>query len=369
LARRADWVRHENVLHRRIEWWECSIGDCQRRCEERSHFEQHLVLEHKLASPAAAWSPESAKTRGDTEAESTSRKVAECRKESEKRPHLEPCCFCGEVFGSRKRLSVHLSRHFEQISLAVLPLVVSKASTSEPWFSPAPSDTWTVNTGTGSLSATVSASTVGSLGSMSRISSAPTSITTGLPTQSTGANKSVPAAQALSLPSIQKNVSSAEAPVTATLAPPNPAATVATNTVTRLTTQPENDPNDASISSDLGLSHRTVKSAGDALPVRRISIECFESFERLLDASAEELSGDVCQTILPCLRDELGRLRVWAAEGGALQTGHGSLDHKLRDVSEVAQQLVRALSELKEVLQEGLHSTIPLLLSSCMVGG
>ncbi len=165
-------------------------------------------------------------------------------------------------------------------------------------------------------------------------------------------------------PSFASLHSSSDAPPSRlTLASPNPAVTAVANTLTSITAQLEKDLDVASNLSDLGLSHGIVKSAGDAPTVQQISIDCFESFQKLLDLSSEVSDSDISHNILPFVRHELGRLRIWAAEGGVLQSGHGSLDHQLREVPEVEHQVVRMLSELKEVLQEGLHSTVPSLLS------
>jgi len=43
------------------------------------------------------------------------------------RPQEEPCKFCGKTFPTWKKLTVHLAKHMEQISLPVLRLVAAKA--------------------------------------------------------------------------------------------------------------------------------------------------------------------------------------------------------------------------------------------------
>ncbi len=49
--RKADWVRHENEAHRRLEWWTCDVDDCRHTCYRRDNFVQHLVREHKFPEP------------------------------------------------------------------------------------------------------------------------------------------------------------------------------------------------------------------------------------------------------------------------------------------------------------------------------
>ncbi|KAJ9487951.1 hypothetical protein VN97_g5340 [Penicillium thymicola] len=51
-------------------------------------------------------------------------------------------------------------------------------------------------------------------------------------------------------------------------------------------------------------------------------------------------------------RDELGRLRVWAANIGAHQTRQSSLDYRLRDASHIKSQIVRLLEQFQELLTD-----------------
>ncbi|EXJ84282.1 hypothetical protein A1O3_04949 [Capronia epimyces CBS 606.96] len=50
--------------------------------------------------------------------------------------------------------------------------------------------------------------------------------------------------------------------------------------------------------------------------------------------------------------DELGRLRVWAANIGAHQKGHSSLDYRLRDASHIKTQIVNLLRSFKRALRD-----------------
>lgn len=51
-------------------------------------------------------------------------------------------------------------------------------------------------------------------------------------------------------------------------------------------------------------------------------------------------------------QDELGRLRVWAANIAAYQTGQSSVEHRLRDKSHVKDQIFRVLRRLSRLIQD-----------------
>ena len=152
--RKADWVRHENERHRQLEWWQCNMNECTHKCYRKDNFVQHLVREHKLpeprvktlkASKPAVRGPSSQKSRkphGDDaneanpEGDQVWRLVEECRHETHKSPKDEPCKFCGNICSSWKKLTVHLAKHMEQISMPVLAVVRGKDVTPETIVSP-----------------------------------------------------------------------------------------------------------------------------------------------------------------------------------------------------------------------------------------
>lgn len=155
--RKADWVRHENERHRQLEWWQCNMNDCTHKCYRKDNFVQHLVREHKLpepkvktakASKPAVRGPSTQKTRkshGDEanhgedshdEIDQVWKLVEECRHETPKNPKDEPCKFCGNICNSWKKLTVHLAKHMEQISMPVLNVVKLKDVTPETIISP-----------------------------------------------------------------------------------------------------------------------------------------------------------------------------------------------------------------------------------------
>ncbi|KAG5971203.1 hypothetical protein E4U56_007043 [Claviceps arundinis] len=129
--RKADWVRHENEGHRHLEWWMCDVDGCRHTCYRRDNFLQHLVREHKYAEPRVktrAAVKHSGHAGGGAGAgaemlEPAWQKVEKCHVETSVRPQDEPCRFCGDVFPTWKKLTVHLGKHMERIALSVLRAV------------------------------------------------------------------------------------------------------------------------------------------------------------------------------------------------------------------------------------------------------
>ncbi|KAK7424930.1 hypothetical protein QQX98_000206 [Neonectria punicea] len=123
--RKADWVRHENEGHRHLEWWTCDVEACHHQCYRRDNFLQHLVREHKFQEPKVKTKAAMKKSGG---VDLTWQKVEQCHMETTVCPQDEPCKFCGKVYPTWKKLTVHLAKHMEQISLPVLRLVDAKAA-------------------------------------------------------------------------------------------------------------------------------------------------------------------------------------------------------------------------------------------------
>ena len=172
--RKADWVRHENERHRQLEWWQCTEDGCAHQCYRRDNFVQHLVREHKMPEPKAKTvkpdnkpavrGPAKTKGRGAKDFAPEDRvlmMVEQCRRETTKNPMDEPCKFCGNVCNTFKKLTVHLARHMEQISMPVLDLVKLKDVTPDTIISPIEAklaQTSISSTGNGSYRGSVSVS-------------------------------------------------------------------------------------------------------------------------------------------------------------------------------------------------------------------
>jgi len=152
--RKADWVRHENERHRQLEWWLCNYNDCNHKCYRKDNFVQHLVREHKMPEPKvktaktskpAVRGPSAQKARKQMEEQNEElpeeidqvwRLVELCRHETQKNPKDEACKFCDNICNSWKKLTVHLAKHMEQISMPVLGIVETKDVTPETIISP-----------------------------------------------------------------------------------------------------------------------------------------------------------------------------------------------------------------------------------------
>ncbi|KAI5926103.1 hypothetical protein F4810DRAFT_699661 [Camillea tinctor] len=131
--RKADWVRHENEGHRHLEWWACDVEGCTHTCYRRDNFLQHLVREHKFLEPKIKTKAAIKKAGG---VDLTWQKVEQCHSETSKSPTDEPCRFCGKTFPTWKKLTVHLAKHMEQISLPVLKLVAARDLDADTVISP-----------------------------------------------------------------------------------------------------------------------------------------------------------------------------------------------------------------------------------------
>jgi hypothetical protein len=120
--RKADWVRHENERHRRLEGWICDLPDCGHKCYRKDNFVQHLVREHKRPEPKIKKGKSPAAAEDEQEIAELWKEVDRCRTVTSRSPDQEPCRFCGNVLNDWKKLTVHLARHLEQIALPVLRL-------------------------------------------------------------------------------------------------------------------------------------------------------------------------------------------------------------------------------------------------------
>jgi len=138
--RKADWVRHENERHRHLEWWKCNQTDCQHICYRKDNFVQHLVREHKFPEPKVKAAKAAMKAKAGTkgrkdaasavaidpvqeQADKVLAIVELCHNDTKKEPTSEKCRFCGQTCTTWKKLTVHLARHMEQISLPILDLI------------------------------------------------------------------------------------------------------------------------------------------------------------------------------------------------------------------------------------------------------
>jgi hypothetical protein len=85
-----------------------------------------------------------------------------------------------------------------------------------------------------------------------------------------------------------------------------------------------------------------------ATSISSLLIECLGLFNTLV--ARRDLVSHDAEVPVTLWADELGRLRVWAANIGAHQTGQSSLDYRLRDASHIKDQIVRLLESLRRSL-------------------
>lgn len=77
---------------------------------------------------------------------------------------------------------------------------------------------------------------------------------------------------------------------------------------------------------------------------------CLIQFDSVI--CSDDLHARIEEVPLQAWRDELGRLRVWAANIGAHQAGQSSLDYRLRDASHMKNQILTLLGRVQELLLE-----------------
>lgn len=79
-------------------------------------------------------------------------------------------------------------------------------------------------------------------------------------------------------------------------------------------------------------------------------IDCLKKLKHLV--YSEDLSQYKSEVPPGLWPDELGRLRVWAANIGAHQTGQSSLDFRLRDSSSIRKTVMRILDRLQRTMED-----------------
>ncbi|KAL8852606.1 MAG: hypothetical protein Q9221_002486 [Calogaya cf. arnoldii] len=81
-------------------------------------------------------------------------------------------------------------------------------------------------------------------------------------------------------------------------------------------------------------------------------ISCLKAFNAFVAEVQDLEKNNPASLLVQAWQDELGRLRIWAANIGAHQTNQSSLDYRLRDSSHVRQQIKNLLDELLNRLHE-----------------
>ena len=89
-----------------------------------------------------------------------------------------------------------------------------------------------------------------------------------------------------------------------------------------------------------------------AISISTSIISCLKAFNAFVEKLQDPVNEDPVALLVRPWQDELGRLRIWAANIGAHQTNQSSLDYRLRDSSHVRQQIMNLLGELLNRLHE-----------------
>ncbi|EXJ94596.1 hypothetical protein A1O1_02992 [Capronia coronata CBS 617.96] len=84
--------------------------------------------------------------------------------------------------------------------------------------------------------------------------------------------------------------------------------------------------------------------------ISSLLVDSLKLFDTLI--SRAELGAYAAEVPTNLWTDELGRLRLWAANIGAHQTGQSSLDYRLRDASHIKGQTIKLLERLRQNLQD-----------------
>lgn len=99
--------------------------------------------------------------------------------------------------------------------------------------------------------------------------------------------------------------------------------------------------------------HRGQRSTAMVSTIAEAVEVCSVSFSGLHKALQSAKSDSRSQIPLTCVTDQHGRFNVWAGNIGAHQHGRSSLDHRLRDASQIREEFVKVLQYLKETLDDG----------------
>ena len=83
-----------------------------------------------------------------------------------------------------------------------------------------------------------------------------------------------------------------------------------------------------------------------------LSNSCFNALKNICSRIERETTSDTELAQISRWQDELGRLRLWAANIGAHRTGQSSLEFRLKDSSHIRKQVTNLLLDLGRMFQE-----------------
>ncbi|KAL8952125.1 MAG: hypothetical protein Q9222_001937 [Ikaeria aurantiellina] len=89
-----------------------------------------------------------------------------------------------------------------------------------------------------------------------------------------------------------------------------------------------------------------------AVSISSAVVKCLKTFNSFIEEAQQAGTQRPEGFVVQAWRDELGRLRIWAANIGAHQTNQSSLDYRLRDSTHIRKQIMKLLDDLKVRLWE-----------------
>ena len=90
-------------------------------------------------------------------------------------------------------------------------------------------------------------------------------------------------------------------------------------------------------------------ATGDSHEVAPRHRDVLRNFKQLLDSTNPKYDR-----LRPAIREQYSRFRIWTENVGAHRTGLVSLDHRLREATDVKEMVIELLSDLNGALREGI---------------
>ena len=84
---------------------------------------------------------------------------------------------------------------------------------------------------------------------------------------------------------------------------------------------------------------------------------CLQSFQTLCSALLQPNLDFSEQILLPKVKDEFSRFKVWSGNIRAHRSGRSSLNYRLRDASHLRKQIISLLEDLNQSLGDGMLKT------------
>lgn len=102
-----------------------------------------------------------------------------------------------------------------------------------------------------------------------------------------------------------------------------------------------------------GYAREAIDAVNTAVSISSLVSRCFRDLQSFMDALSTQEEQSPAKSKV---REELGRLRVWAGNFGAhrKQTDRLSLDHRLREAPDLHKGVRNHLVDISETIEEGM---------------